>query len=924
VSPGWSTARPELRGRREECDRLDHLLREARAGRSQVLVLRGEAGMGKTALLDHLARRAGGCRVLRVVGVEPEMELAYAGLHQLCAPFLDRLDRLPELQRGALGTAFGITAGPPPDRFLVGLAVLTLLARVAEDEPLVCLVDDAHWLDRVSTQALAFAGRRLLADRVALVLAVRGTGDGTDLAGLPELPVGPLSDGDARALLESVLPGPVDPRVRDRIVAESHGNPLALLELPRTGSEPAGGFGPTDTLPLAGRLEQGFLSRLGPLPADTRRLLLVAAAEPLGDLALLWRAAARLGIGADSAGPAEAAGLVEFDGRVRFRHPLVRSAAYRAGSRQQRRDAHLALAGATDAALDPDRRAWHRARAAAGPDEAVAAELELSAGRAAARGGLAAAAVLLDHAAILTPDPARRARRGLAAARAKRDCGALDAALSLLVTVEAGPPDALRTAEVEHLRGRIAFDQRRAADAARLLLGAARRLHPLDAPLARETYLEALGAAIWSIGPDDPDGAREVAEAARAAPPAPDPPRPADLVLDALATRVTDGHAAAAPALVRAVDAVRAETVEPAGVARWLWLAGNRASGIAAIDVWDFEARYDLASRQVRLARETGALVQLQFALNFLANAHLLAGELAAAEHLVEEDRLIAEAAGVPVVGYSPMLLAALRGQEEAASALIAGTLRLAAARGLGRMATFAAYTTAVLHNSLGRHAEARDAARPAFDADVIGYGPLVLSELAEAASRTGDADLVAAALDRLTGLTRVTRTDWTLGIEARVRALLDEDATAEGCYRESIERLGRTRLRAELARTRLLHGEWLRRRGRRLDARDELRAAHGMLAAMGLEAFAERARRELLATGETVRKRRVETAEELTAQEAQIARLARDGLSNPEIATRLYLSPRTVEWHLRKVFGKLGITSRRQLRRALPAAVPA
>ncbi|TWP48531.1 AAA family ATPase [Lentzea tibetensis] len=912
-----------MRGRRGECDTLDRLLADARAGRSQVLVLRGEAGIGKTALLDHVQSRASGCAVTRATGVESEMELAYAGLHQLCAPFLDRLERLPDPQRDALGTAFGLTAGEPTNRFLVGLAVLTLLAEVAEEQPLVVLVDDAQWLDRVSANTLTFVARRLLAERVALVMAVRD-GDGEpQLAGLPDLVVDGLSDLDAGELLDSVVRGPIDGRVRDRIVAEARGNPLALLELPRmwTAAELVDGFEQFDAVPLAGRIEQCFARQLDPLPADTRLLLLTAAAEPLGDATLLWRAAGLLGLGADPAAAVEAAGLIEFSARVRFRHPLVRSAVYRAASPQQRLEVHRVLAEVTDAAVDPDRRAWHRAQASAVPDEDVALDLERSAERAQARGGRMATAAFLEHAAMLTPDPAHRAERELAAARVKREAGMLDPALRLLAAVEAGPPDALRSAEVEHLRGQIAFDQRRGGDAARMLLSAAQRLGGLDAGLARETHLEALAAAVWATGADGHDGVARAAEAARAAPPALTPPRAVDLVLDALAARFTDGYAAAAPIMSRALDAVRTLGVDHVG--QFLWLAGSRASGVIATEVWDFDAGRALAAHQVRLARDTGALVQLQVALNFLATNELLAGELAAAEALVEEDRQIADVTGNASSAHTPMLLAAFRGQEALATSLIAAAGHEASEQGQGRVAAFADYANAVLHNGLGRHDLALDAARRVFDRDVVGYQVLVMTELAEAASRTGDEAVLAAAVARMSERAPAAPTEWALGVEARLRALHGKGDLAEDLHRESIERLRRTSLRVELARGHLLFGEWLRREGRRVDAREHLRTAHEMLTASGLTAFADRARRELLATGETARKRTVETSDELTAQEFQIARLARDGLSNPEIGTQLFISPRTVEWHLRKVFAKLGVSSRRQLRHAELAVRP-
>jgi DNA-binding CsgD family transcriptional regulator len=909
----------ELRDRRRECDVLDRLLDATRAGESRALVVRGEPGVGKTALLDYLAEHASGCRVARAAGIQSEMELAHAGVHQLLTPMLDRLQRLPAPQRAALRTAFGLRSGSAPDRFLVGLATLSLLADAAEEPPLLCLVDDAQWLDRASAQVLGFVARRLAAESVGLVFAARVPRE--ELAGLPELVVEGLPEADAQALLDAALTGPLDAQVRDRIVAETGGNPLALVELPRglTPAELAGGFALPNALPLSGRIEASFRRRLDALPADTRRLLQLAAAEPVGDPVLVWRAAGRLGIRTQAATPGAEAGLLELGTRVRFRHPLVRSAAYRAASLQERQDIHRALAEATDPKIDPDRRAWHLATATVGPDEAVAAELERSAGRAQARGGLAAAAAFLERSAMLTPEPGRRARRGLAAARAKRGAGALDAALGLLVAVEAGPLDALSAAEAEYLRGLIALVQRGPSDAARLLLSAARRLEPLDAGLARDTHLDALWAAMWAGHLSSPGGVAAAAEAAGAAPPGSEPPRAVDVLLDAFVLRLTQGYAAAAPLLTRALELSLDLNADDDEAGRWRWLAGGRASTLAALELWDADAWHALAAVQAQSARDTGALVHLQYALNFLASAHLFAGELTTAARLIDEDRLIAEVTGNPPVGYAAMALAAWQGQEAQASELIAATVRAATARGLGRMVSFAAYASSVLDNGLGRHDAARDAAWRVFERDELGYGPYVVPELAEAASRTGDEALVRAALAWLSERTQVAPSAWALGIQARVRALLSEGEAAERCYRESIDRLGRTPVRVQLARAHLLYGEWLRRQRRRLDAREQLRTAHDLLEAMGIAAFAERARRELEATGATARKRTVITSGELTAQEAVIARLAREGLSNPEIGSRLFISVRTVKYHLGKVFAKLGITSRAQLDRALP-----
>jgi DNA-binding CsgD family transcriptional regulator len=917
-----------LRGRRNECGALDRLIEAVRAGASRVLVVRGEPGVGKTALLDYLAGHAPGCRVVRAIGVQPEMELAFAGLHQLCAPMLDHLDQIPVPQREALRTAFGIDTGAAPNRFFTGLAVLGLLSEVAEKQPLVCVIDDEQWLDRVSAQVLGFVARRLAAEPVGLVFGARDPSG--ELAGLPQMSVQGLEEDDARALLDSVVTGPVDARVRDRIIAETRGNPLALLELPwgLTPEQLAGGFGLPSGMPLSGRIENSFRRQLSTLPAQTQRLLLLAAADPSGDPLLVWRAAAKLGIPARAATPAVQTGLVEFGARVGFRHSLVRSAAYRSASLPDRQQAHGALAEATDAGLDPDRRAWHRAQAAAGPDEQVAAELERSAGRAQRRGGLAAASAFLERAALLTPDPACRAQRMLAAAEAKYQGGALDAALELLVVAEAGPLDALRAAQVEHLRGQIAFDQQRGAIAARLLLGAARLLDPLNASLAREAHLEAIMGALWAGDLGDPGCVQEVAEAALGAPPAADPPRAADVMLDALALRFTHGYAAAAPALTRALKLLLALDSSPGEARRWLWLVGARsASALIAVELWDFESWQALAAGQVQGARDTGAFVRLQFALTYLAGAHLLAGELAAAAELLDEDRLIAEATGNPPTEIAAMMLAAWRGREPEAAEVIEAAVETATARGVGGMLVdFADHASSVLYNGLGRHDAALDVARRAFERDQLGFGPFIAPELAEAASRTGDDALVRTALEWLSERARVTPTEWALGIQARLRALLSEGQSADRLYWESIDHLGRARVRAELARSHLLYGEWLRRQGRRVDAREQLRGAHYMLDTMGMEAFAERARRELAATGENVRKRAPraararagEASDALTAQEAQVARLAYEGLSNTEISTRLFISPRTVQYHLSKVFTKLGISSRGQLHSVL------
>ncbi len=914
-----SAPRRRLRGRRSECEALDRLVADAKAGQSQVLVLRGDAGVGKSALVEYLVDSAQGCQILRVAGVESEMELAFAGLHQLCVPMMEHLDRLPSPQRDALATAFGLSAGSAPDRFLVGLAALSLLAEVAEQQPLVCVVDDAQWLDRVSAQTLAFVARRLLAERVALVFAVRTStlGPGDDqLVGLRELVVRGLRDDDARALLDSVVPGRLDERVRDRIVAETHGNPLALLELPRglTAAELAGGFGRPDARPLTSQIEQSFLRRIGSLSLATQRLLLAAAAEPVGDVSLLRRVAERLDIGADAAAAAEAAGLIEFGARVRFRHPLVRSAAYRAADPGQRRDVHRALAEATDPASDPDRRAWHRAHAAVEPDEAVAGELERSAGRAQARGGVAAAAAFLRRATELTPDPAGRAARAAAAAQVTFEAGAPDVALELLAAAEIGPLDELQRGRLARLRAQIVFARRRGGDALPLLLAAANRLEGVDGGQAREAYLEAVGAAVFASRVDGPGTVREVAEAVRAAPRGPQPPRLVDLLLDGLATRFAEGYVAGAPLLKRALRAFRQDAGRNEdGIMRWLWLTWPSAA-----EMWDDEAWHELTTRAVRTAREAGALNFLPLALTYRAAVHVHAGEFDLASALCEESDAIIEVTGNSPLGYSSLLLIAWRGEDPQASELIQAKARLASTWGEGRAIGLGHYLLSVLYNGLGQYQAALASAKQVGEHEDLAVFGFSLVELVEAGARGDAPEAAADALRRLEERATASGTDWALGVLARSRALLGDGQAADRLYREAIERLERSRIAVHLARTHLVYGEWLRRENRRLDAREQLRTAYEMLHRFGANAFAERARRELLATGESVRSRTADIREALTAQEAQIARLAAEGKTNSEIGAELFISPRTVEWHLHKVFTKLDVNSRSKLRGVL------
>jgi DNA-binding CsgD family transcriptional regulator len=903
--------------RTSERELLDRLLADVREGQSAVLVIRGEAGIGKTALIRYAARHAAGFRVVQVTGVEAEMELPFAGIHQLCAPVLDQLDALPQPQRDALNVALGLASGEVPDRFLVGLAVLGLLSSAAEERPMLCLVEDAQWLDNASGLILGFIARRLLAESVVIVVTVREPNTRHDFDGLPELLLRGLAEEDAHTLLMSAVQGRLDDRVRDRIVAETRGNPLALLDLPRSMSaaELAGGFellAPTD---LTRHLEDHYLQRAGQLPEATQRLLLLAAAEPIGDAPLVWRAAHVLGIERTALAPAEDAQLVEVGARVRFRHPLVRSAVYRAAVISERRAAHRALAEATDPDTDPDRRAWHRAHAAVGADEEVAAELERSADRARARGGAAAAAAFLAHAAELTPDPAESGRRALAAAQAKFDAAASDAALELLATAELAPLDELQRARLERMRAKIVFARTRGGDSPALLLHAARRLESLDAAMARETHLEAMAAAMFAGRLGDEHNVRDAADAALTAPAASRPPRATDLLLDGLAMRFTEGYVAGLPRLRRAFDAFHNSEGLTADDVRWLWLACRLAQ-----DLWDDELWDVLAARGLRAARETGALSVLPIAATYRASLHVHAGEFGAASALIEEADAITQATDMAPLKYASLMLAAWRGNEADALKLIEAGRLEATARGEGMGLGVLEWATALLYNGCGRYAEALAAAQRGCEYDDVGLFAWALAELIEAGVRSDAADAASSALDRLSGRTQASGTDWALGVEACSRALLTDTRDAEPLYREAVERLARSRGVLHLARARLLYGEWLRRESRRVDARDQLRAAHEVFDRVGAEGFAERARHELLATGETALSRTDDARGALTPQESHIARLARDGLSNPEIGAQLFISPRTVQYHLRKVFLKLDIASRNQLSR-VPAS---
>jgi DNA-binding CsgD family transcriptional regulator len=914
VGPGKS-----FRGRAHERAALDALLNGVRQGESAALVMRGEAGIGKTALMNYCARQASGCRLAQIVGVQSELEMPFAALHQLCRPMLTELSALPELQQQALQVAFGLAAGNPPDRFILGLAVLGLLAEVGVKRPLVCLVDDAQWLDEPSAQVLGFVGRRLAAEAVLLLLAVRETGDEHFWSALPTLTIEGLAPADARSLLAAAVSGHLDDQVRDRIVAETYGNPLKLLEISRDMSpgELAGGFGGPHSPVSSRSLEEHYTLRIRSLPEATQQLLLLAAADPTGDATLLWRAAERLGIPRTAADVTELKDLLEIDEHVRFRHPLIRSASYEVGTSHDRHAAHAAIA---DAERDPERRVWHLAAAADAPDEGVASQLEQAAATAQKRAGSAAAAVFFQRSAELSPEPSRRAERALAAAQAHMNAGNFDAAHAMLAEARALATEDVQLARIERLKGEIQYASSPGPTLPVLLVETAKRLESLDVNLARETYLDAWMASM-AAGPYAPPEGRlaEVSRAARSAPPAPDPPSPWDLVLDGVAMMVTDGRAAAASTLRRAVDAFLGDEISDDRYLQW----GHMVSGAAGA-LWDWKSWEIVSAKHVAIARASNALAALANALNYRALVTAWHGDLEATTAIVAEYDAITEATGIRWFGRrGALLLSAYQGRRDDL-ALMTAIVAESVERGVALSIQHALWTTAILCNGLGLYEEAAvNAKRAAFEMGLPNGTGSALVELIEAAVRSRQPEVAQEAMARLPEHT-LEESDWAVGLEARSRALVTEGADAERWYVEAVDRLERTPLRTDIARAHLLYGEWLRREGRRIDARTQLASAHEMFEAMGAEAFAERARRELLATGEKVRKRSVDlsTRHALTSQEEQVARLARDGRSNAEIGAELFLSVRTVEWHLRKVFVKLGVTSRKELKN-VPLAQP-
>jgi DNA-binding CsgD family transcriptional regulator len=886
--PAQSTDR--FVGRQHELRRIDRLIQAARAGHGGALVLRGEAGIGKTTLLNEVRKLADDARLIEACGAQFEAELPFALLNQLCNSVLSYLPEVPSWQRKALQAVLGVRPGTP-DGFRVGLATLDLLTTVAHDTPVICVIDDAQWMDAASLAALMFVARRISAEPVALFFAVRVPCAASDLDTLPGIAVDGLSDADARALLAK-LHVTLDEQVRDRIIAEARGNPLALRELPR-----AGGFAPPDDTPIPQRIEQGFRSRLADLSEDARMLLTVASAEPTGDPALLWAAARTIGL--DMAETSEAAagtGLVDFANRVQFCHPLARSAVYRAAEPRQRRSAHRALAAVTDPEVDPDRRAWHRAQSSVGPDDDIALELDRCASRAQGRGGVAAAAAFLERAAALSLDPVARATRVLAAVQAHLDAGATDTASRLLTTIEHAALDELQRAQLDVLRGRIAFLRHNDAQGPSFMLRAARRLATIDPIRSRETFLDALDMGLV-VGRVKGVMDAVVAEARASAPPAPRP----DL-LDALVLLNTKGHRAAVPL----IQSLLHDGDEP------MWVRRPGLAGRLACELWDPDTHATIVDWVMRTGRESGSPLLLRLGLAQTAAAAALSGDIGGALVAVAEEEAIAGAMGGPPILYARLYLAGVQGRRREALTLFEQATAVASQSGAGQLIANVHWSSAVLHNGLADYPAALAAAEKAYALGDLFLAGAALPELVEAALRCGRPGAAADALAALRERTEASGTASGLGITAYARGLV---TGAEAHFQEAIAYLEQTPLHFYRARAHLLYGEWLRRQGRRRDCRPHLNVAFQVFTEAGVEAFAARAGTELRATGDTAHRRAGQTPDRLTAHELAIARLVATGATSGEVAARLFVSPRTVDAHLRKIFRKLGITSRRQLR---------
>ena len=942
----WVGSEPHpLVGRAEECQALDCLLVAARHRSSGAVVLRGEAGVGKTALLEHVTRTAGDMRFVQVTGTQSEQGFDFAALHQLLVPFLGALKRLPEPQREALGSAFGLVGGTPTDRFLVGIAALTMITEAALEQPVLCVIDDAQWLDKASTDALGFVARRLSAVPVAMLFAIREEEQQPALDGLAELRLTGLSDEASRDLLASAAgpARPVDQGVARRISAATSGHPLALIELGRrlSAAELEGTLPLPEPLPLPESLASAFLRRAAAFPPAARTLLLLAAVEPSGEPGLLWRAAQRLGVRADAADTPGFERVLRLDAVMSFLHPLLRSAIYYGAAASERRRAHLALADASAAGCDPDRRAWHLAAAASGADEEIADELSRSADRARSRRDWSGCAAFLERAATLTPERAKRAARMLAAAEARLNAG--DPRVAAALSERAGPhlDNPLARARARRLQGTVRAVLGKPAEACPILLDAARALQPLHPEQAWDTLLEAFEAALGAGGFATGAGIAEVLQAVRAAPRREGARESiAGLALDGFAALAEHNDKAGIACLRRAIAVATAQLApdsdpgshpasdggtSPGGVPsgeaseqlRFVFIAP-----LAAYELLDDAALHASCTRAVAQARSQGSPADLASTLGLLSYSEALAGRFAAAEAATSEARELTAATGVAAdlrTSIGELAVQAWRGRESAARSLADDRSREATQTGYGFVIGFTAIALTVLELGVGdyqaalRHA--RNGLREGMPAEIE-----LLPELIEAAARCDEADEAAAALDKFAVRAQAAGTHWALGLLLRSRALLAPDGDAEELYRGAIAHLGRSRITPQLGRTHLVYGEWLRRQHRRRDARAALYSACDILDSIGAEAFAGRARVELLATGEHVRKRGAAPATELTPQELRIAGLASAGASNREIASQLFISANTVAYHLRKVFRKLEVTNRAALARVLQA----
>jgi DNA-binding CsgD family transcriptional regulator len=908
--------------RTRELSVLTGLIEDAQAGNSAAMVLRGEPGIGKTVLLEAVSGSADtqGMTTAHVSGIESEAPLGYAALHRLIRFFPGAVDRLPPPQRDALRTTFGLVFGPPPDRFLIGLGVLTLLANAAAEGPLLAVIDDAQWLDPESGTVLGFAARRLQAERVVMLFAAREAEDVPRwLSALPELVIGPLDDLDATELLSQVTSGQLGPDARTRLLGESRGNPLALVEVARelTPEQLTGDAVLPDPLPATGSLRQLFARRLRQLTPEAQLLLAVAAAEPTASEPLAWSVAQRLGAVAEPDGELDR--LVSFGDSVRFSHPLVRSAAYYNRPISERRRIHGALAAEMDSPPNSDRVAWHLAMSATGPDEAIAGKLEQAAQRMRDRGGYAANSALLRRAAALSVDEHLRADRLLAAAEAALTAARPDQARAMLDEARRLPIDERQAALALRLSGEALFATGATDDAARELLAAAKVLVAFDPSLARQTLLTALMAANFAAT----DVFEEVRSFAATIVPADLPPEDLPSVVDlfffGFLRRLADDAESAARLLRKALtDLEHSERADELRV-----VIPPFVPVIASAELIDESFAVVAASSYAEFARRAGALTVLPNALIALARVYIREGRFGDAEVALTEASQLSQATGAPgipdIAAEQRLFLQCWRGDE--AEALAQAAALTAARKPPSPGSDLAAAHLALLDLSKGRYRDAFERLGPITREDRLALGTLMLADFIEAAARSGQPSEAVAALDRLAA--RATAGDGRLGLGrlARCRALLAPEDEAEGQYRRSIEVLGGANSPTELARSHLVYGEWLRRQRRRREARDQLGAASDAFAGIGAEGFAERARTELEATGGHARARSPETSLALTAQETQVARLVVEGDTNREAAAKLFISPATVEYHLRHIYQKLGVSSRTQLARKISQA---